>query len=118
MFEAQAKQELFKIVKAFHACKKEDGQSLSSYLLKMKSYLDILERLGSLCQMNLKDKKKLRGANGKGKGKTKLVDAPKIKIPPPSKKDNPAKDSICHYYKEVMKLTIVIQCMVLGGGGS
>ncbi|GJX94372.1 hypothetical protein Tco_0348958 [Tanacetum coccineum] len=46
MFEEQAKQELFKIVKAFHVCKREDGQSVSSYLLKMKSYLDTLERLG------------------------------------------------------------------------
>ncbi|GJW17034.1 hypothetical protein Tco_0024470 [Tanacetum coccineum] len=46
MFEEQAKQELFKIVKAFHVCKQEDGQSVSSYLLKMKSYLDTLERLG------------------------------------------------------------------------
>ncbi|GJV63473.1 hypothetical protein Tco_1474301 [Tanacetum coccineum] len=46
MFEEQAKQELFEIVKAFYACKQEDGQSVSSYPLKMKSYLDILERLG------------------------------------------------------------------------
>ncbi|GJX41903.1 hypothetical protein Tco_0256893 [Tanacetum coccineum] len=46
VFEEQAKQELFEIVKAFHACKQEDGQSVSSYLLKMKSYLDTLERLG------------------------------------------------------------------------
>ncbi|GKE82546.1 hypothetical protein Tco_1552546, partial [Tanacetum coccineum] len=33
-------------IKAFHACKQEDGQSVSSYLLKMKSYLDTLECLG------------------------------------------------------------------------
>nr|GEV40631.1 zinc finger, CCHC-type [Tanacetum cinerariifolium] len=46
MFEEQAKQELVEIVKAFNACKQEDGQSVSSYLLKMKSYLDTLERLG------------------------------------------------------------------------
>ncbi|GJT17261.1 hypothetical protein Tco_0875967 [Tanacetum coccineum] len=46
MFEEQAKHELFEIVKAFHACKQEEGQSVSSYLLKMKSYLDTLERLG------------------------------------------------------------------------
>nr|GEU44029.1 zinc finger, CCHC-type [Tanacetum cinerariifolium] len=46
MFEEHAKQELFETVKAFHAYKQEDGQSLSSYHLKMKSYLDILERLG------------------------------------------------------------------------
>nr|GEW14751.1 reverse transcriptase domain-containing protein [Tanacetum cinerariifolium] len=46
MFEEQAKQELFETVKAFHAYKQEDGQSVSSYLLKMKCYLDSLERLG------------------------------------------------------------------------
>ncbi|GKB86223.1 hypothetical protein Tco_0958495 [Tanacetum coccineum] len=46
MFKEQAIQELFKTVKAFHACKHKDGQSVSSYLLKMKSYLDTLERLG------------------------------------------------------------------------
>ncbi|GKG49976.1 hypothetical protein Tco_0518750, partial [Tanacetum coccineum] len=46
MFEEHAKQELFETVKAFHACKQEEGQSVSSYLLKMKSYLDSLECLG------------------------------------------------------------------------
>nr|GEV00391.1 zinc finger, CCHC-type [Tanacetum cinerariifolium] len=46
MFEKQAKEELFETVKAFHACKQKDGQSVSSYLLKMKSYLDTLKRLG------------------------------------------------------------------------
>nr|GEV04321.1 hypothetical protein [Tanacetum cinerariifolium] len=46
MFEEQDKQELFETVKAFHAYKQENGQSLSAYLLKMKSYLDTLERLG------------------------------------------------------------------------
>ncbi|GJV40334.1 hypothetical protein Tco_1418774 [Tanacetum coccineum] len=46
MFEEHAKQKLFEIVKAFHACKQEDGQSVSPYLLKMKVYLDTLERLG------------------------------------------------------------------------
>ncbi|GKB23881.1 hypothetical protein Tco_0863282, partial [Tanacetum coccineum] len=53
MFEEQAKQELFEIVKAFNACKQEEGQSVRSYLLKMKSYLDTLERLDMQCQMNL-----------------------------------------------------------------
>nr|GEX96925.1 retrotransposon protein, putative, Ty1-copia subclass [Tanacetum cinerariifolium] len=45
MFEEQAKYEMFEIVKAFHACKQEEGQSVSSYLLKLKS-LDTLESLG------------------------------------------------------------------------
>nr|GEV11933.1 retrotransposon protein, putative, Ty1-copia subclass [Tanacetum cinerariifolium] len=46
MFEEQAKQEVSETVKAFHACKQEDDQSVSSYLLKMKSYLDTFERPG------------------------------------------------------------------------
>ncbi|GKE73894.1 hypothetical protein Tco_1535935, partial [Tanacetum coccineum] len=33
-------------IKAFHACKQEDSQSMSSYLLKMKGHLDTLECLG------------------------------------------------------------------------
>ncbi|GJU13986.1 retrotransposon protein, putative, ty1-copia subclass [Tanacetum coccineum] len=38
--------ELFETVKAFHAYKQEDGQSVSAYILKMKGYLDSFERLG------------------------------------------------------------------------
>ncbi|GKB02970.1 retrotransposon protein, putative, ty1-copia subclass [Tanacetum coccineum] len=44
---------------------------------------------------------KPQGAKGKAKGKNKLAYAPKTKIPPPPKRDNPAKDSIFHYCKEV-----------------
>ena len=47
MFQVQAKQELYDTVKLFHACKMEENQSVSSHVLKMKSYLDQLERLGS-----------------------------------------------------------------------
>ncbi|GJX81018.1 zinc finger, CCHC-type containing protein [Tanacetum coccineum] len=46
MFQQQAEQELFETVKAFHACKQEEGQSVSTYVLKMKAYLDQMERLG------------------------------------------------------------------------
>ncbi|GKC63443.1 hypothetical protein Tco_1096041 [Tanacetum coccineum] len=45
MFQQQAKQELFETVNAFHACKQEEGQSVSTYVLKMKAYLDKMERL-------------------------------------------------------------------------
>nr|GEW10957.1 hypothetical protein [Tanacetum cinerariifolium] len=49
-----------------------------------------------------KDKKnKSQGAKCKAKGKNKLANAPKTKIPPPPKRDNPAKDSIYHHCKEV-----------------
>ncbi|GKA10100.1 zinc finger, CCHC-type containing protein [Tanacetum coccineum] len=53
MFEEQPKQELFDTVKAFHACKQEDGQSVSAYILKMMCYLDTLERLGYAIPMEL-----------------------------------------------------------------
>ncbi|GKA09571.1 zinc finger, CCHC-type containing protein [Tanacetum coccineum] len=35
-----AEQELFETVKTFHACKQEEGQSVSTYVLNMKAYLD------------------------------------------------------------------------------
>nr|GEV13159.1 hypothetical protein [Tanacetum cinerariifolium] len=35
--------------------------------------------------------------NNKGKGKSKLAYAPKPKIPPSLKKEDPAKDSVCHH---------------------
>nr|GEV03484.1 hypothetical protein CTI12_AA105810 [Tanacetum cinerariifolium] len=116
----------------------EDGQSVSSYLLKMKSYLDTLERLGyampkevgtlaelhamlklhekvisnkaetptvlAICEGKIqKDKKKLQWEKGKAKGKNKLTYAPKTKNPPSPKRDNPTKDSICHYCKERLR---------------
>ncbi|GKB34795.1 hypothetical protein Tco_0879737, partial [Tanacetum coccineum] len=156
--------ELLETVKAFHACKQEDGQSVSSYLLKMKSYPDTLERLGYVMPKELgvslilnslnkdydqfiqnynmhsmgktlaelhamlklhekgipknaetlimlaihegkiqKDKKKPQGAKGKARGKNMLTYAPKTKILPPPKRENPEKDSICHHYKEGLR---------------
>ncbi|GKE62256.1 retrotransposon protein, putative, ty1-copia subclass, partial [Tanacetum coccineum] len=68
----------------------------------MKSYQDTLERLGFIMPIELgKDKKKPQGAKGKAKGKNKLTYAPKTKIPPPPKRENLIKDSICHHCKEV-----------------
>nr|GEZ17636.1 retrotransposon protein, putative, Ty1-copia subclass [Tanacetum cinerariifolium] len=48
------------------------------------------------------DKKKPQRAKGKNKGKNKLAYAPKAKISPPPKRDNPTKDSICHHCKKVV----------------
>nr|GEZ19153.1 hypothetical protein [Tanacetum cinerariifolium] len=39
-------QELLQTTRDFHSCKQEKGQSVSSYVLKMKGYIDNLERLG------------------------------------------------------------------------
>nr|GEW76214.1 zinc finger, CCHC-type [Tanacetum cinerariifolium] len=159
----------------FHSCRQEEGQSVSSYVLKMKGYIDNLERLGhpmtlglgvililiglrkeydgfvqnynmhsmgntvnelhamlklheqTLPQSNAhalnairagkvqkgnKHKKSqsqttARGQNH-GNGKNKQAYAPKSKISPPPKRENPAKDSICHE-KRTQLLELVIQ---------
>ncbi|GJU11968.1 zinc finger, CCHC-type containing protein [Tanacetum coccineum] len=53
MFAQQAEQELLQTVREFHACKQEEGQSVSSYVLKMKSYIDNLEHLGQPVSLRL-----------------------------------------------------------------
>ncbi|GKE00606.1 zinc finger, CCHC-type containing protein, partial [Tanacetum coccineum] len=105
----------------------EEGQYVSSYVLKMKSYVDNLERLrhpvtfgkefdGFVHNYNMHNLGKTvnelhamlklheqtlpkNNAPGlhvirAGKGKNKLAYAPKPKIPPPPKREDPAKDSI------------------------
>nr|GEV52860.1 zinc finger, CCHC-type [Tanacetum cinerariifolium] len=103
LFAQKAKQELLQTMREFHSCKHEEGQSVSSYVLKMKSYIENLECLGTPCKVhkgNNKHKKTqpqlaARGQN-QGKRKNKLAYAPKPKIPPPPKRENLAKDSIFH----------------------
>nr|GEV63736.1 hypothetical protein [Tanacetum cinerariifolium] len=53
MYSKQAEQELLQIVKEFHTSKQEKGQSVSSHVLKMKGYIDNLERLGQIVGKNL-----------------------------------------------------------------
>ncbi|GKD19887.1 retrotransposon protein, putative, ty1-copia subclass [Tanacetum coccineum] len=53
LYVQQANQELLQTVREFYACKQEEGQYVSSYLLKMKSYIDNLERLGHAMTRNL-----------------------------------------------------------------
>nr|GEU31249.1 hypothetical protein [Tanacetum cinerariifolium] len=173
LYVQQADQELLQTVREFHACKQEEGQSVSSYVLKMKSYIDNLERLGHAMTRNLsvslilvslrkeydsfvqnynmhsmgktvnelhamlklheqilplkkvahalhairagriqknQKKKSHKAAKGnQGKGKVKMgyapvqasPFAPKPKNPPTPKKDNPAKDVICHQCGEL-----------------
>ncbi|GKD81655.1 retrotransposon protein, putative, ty1-copia subclass, partial [Tanacetum coccineum] len=171
MFAQQAEHELLQTVREFHACKQEECQSVSSYVLKMKSYIDNLEHLFQPVSLRLavslilvslskeydgfvqnynmhnmgktvnelhamlklheqtlpkkyvvpalhairagrvqkNQKKKLHKAakGNQGKGKEKMGNAlvsapsfaPKPKNPPTPKKDNPAKDAICHKYE-------------------
>nr|GEX00527.1 retrotransposon protein, putative, Ty1-copia subclass [Tanacetum cinerariifolium] len=53
MFSKQAKHELLHTVREIHVCKQGEGQSVSSYVLKMKGYIDNLERLGQPVGQNL-----------------------------------------------------------------
>ncbi|GJR27467.1 retrotransposon protein, putative, ty1-copia subclass [Tanacetum coccineum] len=45
MFEKQAGVERFDLIQTFHACKQEDGKPVSTYVLKMKGYVEQLECL-------------------------------------------------------------------------
>ncbi|GJZ26565.1 hypothetical protein Tco_0570818 [Tanacetum coccineum] len=53
LFAQQAEQKLLQTVREFHACKQEEGQYLNSYILKMKGYIDNLERLGYPLSLSL-----------------------------------------------------------------
>nr|GEY33545.1 cysteine-rich receptor-like protein kinase 2 [Tanacetum cinerariifolium] len=137
LFAQQAEQELLQTTRDFHSCKQEEGQSVSSYVLKMKGYIDNLERLrhavtlglgtinelhamlklheqtlpknnapalqairaGKVQKVNKHKKSQPQMAargQSNGKGKNKLAYAPKPNIPPPPKREDPAKDSVCH----------------------
>nr|GEV60380.1 retrotransposon protein, putative, Ty1-copia subclass [Tanacetum cinerariifolium] len=170
LFAQQAERELLQTTRDFCSCKQEEEQSVSSYVLKMKGYIDNLERLGHPVTLGLavslilvglrkeydgfvqnynmhnmgktvnemhtmlklheqtltlpksnapalhairagkvqkgnKHKKShsqtaARGQNH-GKEKNKQAYAPKPKIPSPPKRENPAKDFICHECEEI-----------------
>nr|GEU61464.1 hypothetical protein [Tanacetum cinerariifolium] len=53
LYAQQAQQELLQTVREFHASKQEEGQSVSSYVLKINSYIDNLERLNHAMTQNL-----------------------------------------------------------------
>ncbi|GJR91946.1 reverse transcriptase domain-containing protein [Tanacetum coccineum] len=98
-----AEQELFETVKAFHACKQEEGQYVSTYMLKMKAYLDQMECLGYPMPLVLRVNMILTSLSKDydqfmqnynmhgmgGKGKSKLAYDPKHIIPSPAKKEHP-----------------------------
>nr|GEW93943.1 zinc finger, CCHC-type [Tanacetum cinerariifolium] len=175
LFAQQAEQEILQTTRDFHSCRQEEGQSVSSYILKMKGYIDNLECLGhpvtlglgvSLILISLRKKydgfvqnynmhimgktvnelhamlklheqtlpksnasalnairagkvqkgnkhKKshfrtvAKGQNHR-KGKNKQAYAPKPKIPPPPKRENPAKDSIYHECIFVIELNTIL----------
>nr|GEU87804.1 hypothetical protein [Tanacetum cinerariifolium] len=46
MFEKQAGVERFDLIQTFHVCKQKEEKSISSYVLKMKGYVEQVEHLG------------------------------------------------------------------------
>ncbi|GKG40828.1 hypothetical protein Tco_0470040 [Tanacetum coccineum] len=53
MFEKQAGVERFDLIQTFHACKQDEGKPVVAYVLKMKGYVDQLERLGYVLPQDL-----------------------------------------------------------------
>ncbi|GKC39922.1 zinc finger, CCHC-type containing protein, partial [Tanacetum coccineum] len=53
LFAQHVEQELLQTVRELNACKQEEGKSISLYVLKMKSYIDNLERLGHPVSLSL-----------------------------------------------------------------
>nr|GEY05992.1 hypothetical protein [Tanacetum cinerariifolium] len=96
LFAQQAEQELLQAVRDFHSCKQEEGQSeFDSF---MQNYnIHSMGKTVNEKKYNKQKKPQLaaRGQNQR-KGKSKLAYTPKPKIPPSSKRENLAKDSICH----------------------
>ncbi|GJX36998.1 hypothetical protein Tco_0250301 [Tanacetum coccineum] len=53
IFEKQDGVERFDLIQTLHACKQEEGKLVRSYVLKMKGYLEQLERLGYVLPQDL-----------------------------------------------------------------
>ncbi|GJY08980.1 hypothetical protein Tco_0377165 [Tanacetum coccineum] len=53
MFEKQARVEKFDIIQTFHACKQEEGKIVGAYVLKIKDYVEQLERIGYVLLQDL-----------------------------------------------------------------
>ncbi|GKA87012.1 hypothetical protein Tco_0808723, partial [Tanacetum coccineum] len=53
MFEKQARVEKFDLIQSFHACKQEEGKPVADYILKMKGYVEQLERLGYMLPQDI-----------------------------------------------------------------
>ncbi|GJX72047.1 hypothetical protein Tco_0309218, partial [Tanacetum coccineum] len=110
-----AKQELFKTVKAFHAYKQDEGQSFSTYNYNMHSMGKTIPGLHDMLKLSekglrkkapvvlatsqgqIKKPKPQALVKGRGKGNSKLVYAPKQKIPPSAKKELSSKDATCYH---------------------
>ncbi|GJS73777.1 zinc finger, CCHC-type containing protein [Tanacetum coccineum] len=130
LYAQQAEQELLQTVREFHACKQEEGQSeydrigqnynmhgMGKTVTELHAMLKLHEqtlpkkeaapalhaiRVGKVKKKHKNKKPQLAArGNNQGKRKSKLAYAPKPKIPSPPKKDNLAKDAICHHCGDV-----------------
>ncbi|GJW23715.1 retrotransposon protein, putative, ty1-copia subclass [Tanacetum coccineum] len=107
MFKKQVGVERFDLIQTFHACKPEEGKSVSSYILKMKGYVEQLERLGYVLPQDpsvglimaslvtLLDLVKVKAME-----RIKVISL-SLKTLNLLLKSTPAKDDACHHYKEV-----------------
>ncbi|GKB63611.1 retrotransposon protein, putative, ty1-copia subclass, partial [Tanacetum coccineum] len=125
LFAQQAKQGLLQTVREFHSCKQEEGPFMQYYNMhnmgktinELHAMLKFHEqtlpknnapalhaiRSGKIQKGNNKHKKPqpqlAAREQNQGNGKNKLVYAPKPKISPPPKREDPAKDSISELLK-------------------
>ncbi|GKB62211.1 hypothetical protein Tco_0918397, partial [Tanacetum coccineum] len=53
MFEKQAGVEKFDLIQSFHACKQEEGKPVADNVLKMKGYVEKLERLSYMLPQDI-----------------------------------------------------------------
>ncbi|GJS47733.1 hypothetical protein Tco_0597854 [Tanacetum coccineum] len=53
IFKKQVGVKRFDLIQTFHACKQEKGKSVSSYVFKIKGYVEQLERLGYVLPQDL-----------------------------------------------------------------
>ncbi|GJY47057.1 zinc finger, CCHC-type containing protein [Tanacetum coccineum] len=100
LFAQQAEQELLQTVLEFYSCKQEEEVSVSSYNYNMHSMRKTINELHAMLKLHEQTLPKNNAPAlhviRAGKGKNKLAYAPKPKIPPPPKREDPTKDSICH----------------------
>ncbi|GJS80935.1 retrotransposon protein, putative, ty1-copia subclass [Tanacetum coccineum] len=61
MFEKQARVERFDLIQTFYACKQEERKLVGPYIIKMKGYVEQLERLGFIRNYNMHNIRKKIG---------------------------------------------------------
>nr|GEV85699.1 zinc finger, CCHC-type [Tanacetum cinerariifolium] len=89
-----------KTVNELHAMLKLHEQTLPKATLMLLMLFELVRSRKVISTRN-HNPKRLLGDRIMGKGKNKQAYAPKPKIPPPPKRENPAKDFVCHECGEI-----------------